>query len=239
MIQCDSKFTQSLLAQNFRNQWCDKTYVCPGYVDTIKFFKEHISRLDARKKLGHPCWQTEDVCFFTLRRHAPRMGIENFIRAYHWVRPRLNSDINFRIIVGGKGPLTGQLHELVESLNLRNNVFFTGEIPNEEIVLHYRAADCFVLPSFSMECFGLIILEAFASGTPVIATPVGAIPETLGPFAAESLSEATEPESIGRKMLEFLQDRRSQRSELDYREFASRFEKKLILNHLEKIVVEA
>jgi glycosyltransferase involved in cell wall biosynthesis len=51
-------------------------------------------------------------------------------------------------------------------------VYFAGFVPDDELPLYYQAADLFVLPTRSLEGFGLITLEAFASELPVVGTPV-------------------------------------------------------------------
>ena len=54
-----------------------------------------------------------------------------------------------------------------------------GEVSEQDLPLMYGACDAFVLPTRSLECFGLIAIEALSAGRPVMATPVGAIPEVL------------------------------------------------------------
>ena len=66
-------------------------------------------------------------------------------------------------------------------------VHFLGHIPEENLPQMYQASDFFVLPTRKLEGFGLVILEAMASGTPVLGTPIGGIPEVIGPFDRELL----------------------------------------------------
>ncbi len=60
----------------------------------------------------------------------------------------------------------------------------------------YGAADAFVLPTSELECFGLPVLESLACGRPVLAAPVGAIPELLRPFEPAWLADGSSPEAI-------------------------------------------
>ena len=238
-IQCDSNFTRLTLAQDFPKQTGQRMVVCPGYVDLDKFTVHQVPRSQVRQQLGD-VWKTEDIIFFTLRRHVERMGIGNLIKACAWLREKIsNSGLpNFRLIIGGDGPLRKQLEALKRDLKLDDYVYFVGRLPEENLELAYRAANCFVLPTRGLECFGLIILESFAAGTPVIATPVGSIPEVLGPFAQESLTENTEPEAIGKAMLDFMIHNKWQDREHELYQHAKMYDKKIVLQRLEKILIE-
>lgn len=235
VIQCDSEFTQSLLNKKFSRAVSGRTVVCPGYVDTKKFSLLDKPKRLVRSEIGYPDWQTDHTVFFCLRRHVRRMGIDNLVRAAAWLREKMAGQREFRVVIGGDGPLRGEFEKLTAELKLEKHVFFLGKIPEQDLAAHYQAADCFVLPTRALECFGLIILEAFACGTPVIATPVGSIPEVLGDFGHESLTAGSEPEDIGRSMLEFLDHPRRNHEQL--RRYAESFDKKKILDRLEKIVV--
>ena len=70
------------------------------------------------------------------------------------------------------------VHRAVERLGLDGRVRFLGHVEKPELAALYRGAACLVLPS-RYEGFGLPVLEAMASGTPVVATRVGALPEVV------------------------------------------------------------
>jgi glycosyltransferase involved in cell wall biosynthesis len=69
-----------------------------------------------------------------------------------------------------------------ERTGLRGRVEFRGYVPQEELAALYRGAACLIFPS-RYEGFGLPALEAMASGTPVVATTAGALPEVAGDAA--------------------------------------------------------
>jgi glycosyltransferase involved in cell wall biosynthesis len=74
--------------------------------------------------------------------------------------------------------LRPRLQKLVGSLRLDDRVEFTGRLHGEELARRYRSADCFVLPSLA-ESFSMSLLEAMASGLPVVASRIGGIPELV------------------------------------------------------------
>jgi glycosyltransferase involved in cell wall biosynthesis len=113
------------------------------------------------------------------------MGLENLIEACARLR---TSGAPFSLFIGGEGPLRPALEAQVRGAGLSDIISFLGRIPDETLPRWYAAADAFLLPTAQLECFGLVALEAMASGRPVLATPVGAIPEVVGRYEKEWLS---------------------------------------------------
>jgi len=73
--------------------------------------------------------------------------------------------------------------QLLQNDQIRQHVEFLGAITGPAKIKAFRSADIFILPSYS-EAFPTVVLEAMAAGLPVVATPVGALPEVFG---AESI----------------------------------------------------
>ena len=147
----------------------------PGGVD-LERFGPRPSRPEAAAKLGLP---GDRRIVLTVRRLAGRMGLEELIRAMPDVI-RLHPDV--LLVVVGKGDLRGALEGLSRSAGVAEAVLFTGFAPDDDLPLYYRAAELFVLPTRSLEGFGLVTLEALSSGMPVVGTPTGATPEILRPL---------------------------------------------------------
>ena len=72
----------------------------------------------------------------------------------------------------------GEMLDYIDCHHLRNNVVFTGALSNEDVRSLYLACDVFVLPSL-VEANPLVILEAMASGKPIVATKIGSIPDEI------------------------------------------------------------
>jgi rhamnosyl/mannosyltransferase len=83
-------------------------------------------------------------------------------------------DIPAKLIVIGNGPMEKEWRNLASKLKINEKVFFLGEIGGEQLAHFYGASDIFVLPACERsEAFGLVQVEAMASGLPVISTELG------------------------------------------------------------------
>ncbi len=81
---------------------------------------------------------------------------------------------NVHVTLGGTGPMEVECRALVTELNLSSRVTFAGDITDEDLPSYYQQADAFVLPSNARsEAFGIVLLEAMATGLPCISTELG------------------------------------------------------------------
>ena len=79
---------------------------------------------------------------------------------------------NKKLVLIGNGALENTLKELTVKLEINKQVFFLGRLSREEVCAEMLKADCFVLTS-NYETFGVVLIEALASGLPLIATKCG------------------------------------------------------------------
>ncbi|WP_036480082.1 glycosyltransferase family 4 protein [Myxosarcina sp. GI1] len=158
----------------------EKIHIIPGGVD-LNRFNIDISATEARDRLN---WHLDRPTIFCIRRLARRMGLENLIAAIAKVRDRHRDVI---LYIAGKGVLATTLQQQISALELENNVKLLGYVSDEQLPLCYRAANFSVVPTLSLEGFGLIVVESLAAGTPVLGTAVGGIPEILQPFCNDLL----------------------------------------------------
>jgi glycosyltransferase involved in cell wall biosynthesis len=198
-VQCFSEFTARRLAELYGRAVRGKVLVSPGWVD-IDRFQPVVDRAAVRSGLGS-AWQTPKPLFLTVRRLEARMGLEALIEA---ARILCDQRLEFRLLIGGAGSLEPRLRQMVDEHCLHETVCVLGRIPDDQLPLCFAAADCFVLPTRVLECFGLIILEAYACGIPVIGTPVGAIPELVAPQGREWLTAGVESRDLAERMAAFL-----------------------------------
>jgi rhamnosyl/mannosyltransferase len=79
-----------------------------------------------------------------------------------------------RLTIVGTGPMQAEWQGLTRELDLTDRVAFAGEVADEDLPDYYRRADIFVLPSNARsEAYGIVLLEAMASGLPCITTELG------------------------------------------------------------------
>lgn len=78
------------------------------------------------------------------------------------------------LLVVGSGPMEAEWRQLSQALDLTEKVFFVGEVSDTDLPAYYHACDVFVLPaSERSEAYGLVQIEAMASGRPVVCTELG------------------------------------------------------------------
>jgi len=108
---------------------------------------------------------------FAMGRHVHQKGFDVLIRAWHQLHL-----LDFDLVIGGSGMDTELLQGLIRELKLEGSLHLIGRLDRNGVVSHLQHASCFVLPS-RHEPFGIVVLEAMAARTPVIATAVGGVPE--------------------------------------------------------------
>ena len=106
-------------------------------------------------------------------RLAPKKRVQDLIEAFATV---VDDRPESELVIVGTGSQRDDLERLAESLGVAEAVRFEGHVPDEEIPEYYASAELFVLPSV-WEGHPLTLLEAWAAGTPVIATDVEGIAE--------------------------------------------------------------
>ncbi|QDZ40566.1 glycosyltransferase family 1 protein [Euhalothece natronophila Z-M001] len=139
-----------------------------------------ISYQQAREKLG---FSPKENIIFYIGRFDPRKGIETLVRAV--ANSKLRGQEPLRLIIGGAyrpgqsdGEEKERISKIVEELGLSDITEFPGRIADENLPTYFAAADVCVVPSH-YEPFGLVPIEAMASGTPVVGSAVGGLNFTV------------------------------------------------------------
>jgi len=108
----------------------------------------------------------EDVAVLYVGRISFEKNIDKIIKALAIVRDKKIN--NVKLLLVGEGTAMKELKKLVESLGLESLVKFVGPVNSDMVKYYYQASDVFAFTSTS-ETFGMVIIEAFASGLPVLA----------------------------------------------------------------------
>jgi glycosyltransferase involved in cell wall biosynthesis len=150
----------------------------------------------------------------------PRKNLIHLLEAFILVCREV--DEPYRLVVSGqKGWLVGSLRRYYKAYPLRERIFFTGYVPEEDLPYLMNGAELFVFPSL-YEGFGLPVLEAMSCGTPVITSNCSSLPEIVGTAAV--LTDPADVRGLADRIIEVL-SRPEERERLRQagREQAARF----------------
>ncbi|MBL4868784.1 MAG: glycosyltransferase family 4 protein [Pseudomonadales bacterium] len=148
----------------------DKTTVILNGVNNSIFFNR--DKLELRKQLALP---SETKIFLYAGNFNIEKGLCYLIEAYSMLS---KNQSNIMLCVVGSGPLEQEINGQINSLGIGDTVKLCGRVPHSDIPLYLGAADFLCLPSLREGCPN-IVLEALASGTPVLSSRVGAVPDVL------------------------------------------------------------
>ena len=176
----------------------DNVSVIPPGVDLSRFHP--MSQRQSRDYLGYG--PEKNILF--VGRLEPLKGIDNLFRAVASLENLKSITLS---VVGGDGNSQEKirLEALVKKMRLNQTVHFLGPIPQEELPIHYNAADVCVLPSY-YESFGLAALEAAACGKPVVASEVGGLPAIVNDGVTGYLVPPKRMDVIAERLCELLED---------------------------------
>jgi glycosyltransferase involved in cell wall biosynthesis len=191
-----SKAFGTILHQEYQVPW-SKIHIIPGGVDVSRF-QPNLSRQEARTQLN---WPQDRPILFTPRRLVHRVGLDKLLTAIATIKPKVP---DVWLAIAGKGPLKLDLERQATELGLHDHVRFLGFLPDDELPIAYQAADLTIMPSQSLEGFGLVLLESLACGTPALGTPIGGMPEILEPFSPDLITASTEATAIAERIEELL-----------------------------------
>lgn len=117
-------------------------------------------------------------------------------------------DPSILLFIVGDGPEKQSLENLANDLDITENVCFLGNLPRKELQLCYKNASVFVLPSIihknQTEGLGVVLLEAMASGVPVIGSNIGGIPDIIKDGVNGLLVPPGDPDALAAAIINIL-----------------------------------
>ena len=166
--------------------------VIPNGINTSTFNPSNYSE-KIRKKYG------DNILFYSgLMIYRKRIPV--LLEAMRYL---INQMPKIHLILAGDGPMLNYLKNLAKTYGLQKNTTFLGFINENELLKYYATSDLYIFPS-ELEGFGQVILEAMASGTPVICVnkpPMAEIIENGGlPF------KLNDPKDLSKKIIELLKN---------------------------------
>lgn len=174
-----------------------KIRIVPGGADLDRF-DTSLTTEEARDHFG---WKKDAHIIVSVRRLARRMGLENLITTVL----RLKDDYpDLQLKIGGKGPIEGELRELIARHQLEGNIEMLGYVAEEDLPVVYAAADLSVVPTLKLEGFGLITVESLAAGTPCLVTPVGGLPGVVSDLSPSLILPDTSVDSLVARLKDVL-----------------------------------
>jgi len=175
-----------------------KRFMVPNFVDTDRFVPG--DRAAARAGLGLPPEATILLCCAAIRRVHKR--VDWLVQAF--AAARRPGDGTMLVVAGGREPDSDTIIAEGRAL-LGDAVRFMVDVPRQDLLTLYQAADVFVLPSLS-EMFGIVLVEALACGLPVLCHDTPDFRYVVGP--AGLYRDLSQCGSFAAALAEMLTDRR-------------------------------
>jgi phosphatidylinositol alpha-mannosyltransferase len=133
-------------------------------------------------------------------RLEPRKGVEYLIRAF----PRIKAELpKARLVIVGDGGLMDESRKLANRLG-SPDVFFEGHVPGQQLPGYFQRADLVCVPSTGNESFGIVIAEAMAAGTPVVASRINGFKTLIEDRRTGVFAEPRDPDSFAEQAIAVL-----------------------------------
>jgi glycosyltransferase involved in cell wall biosynthesis len=192
-ITSNSSFTKSRILEI-----TDTTVNVIGFGPAVGEIQSAVKREHAKK--ANP---RKQILF--VGRFIERKGTEYLIKAM----PEIVDKIDCELVLVGVGDLEGELRQIAEDLGVEQHIKFAGVLSNEELNTRYREADVFVLPAIvdskgDTEGLGVVLIEALAYNTPVIASKVGGIIDIVKHRETGMLVPEKDPSALATAVVEIL-----------------------------------
>lgn len=188
-VRCISRFNETYLTEHYPDECAGKTQVVHVGVD----LKSYVN--------GNPRAQNGETVLLTVAAFKPYKGHSTLVKACRLLN---ESGVSFRLALVGDGPLFQEISRQIEASGISPRIELLGNQAQQAVTEHLARATIFVLPSVvapngQMEGIPVALMEAMASGRPVIASSLSGVSELVedgvhgllvAPGDAEGLAEA-------------------------------------------------
>lgn len=193
------KYIEDMLIKNGVNP--QKIYRVPTGVDISKFSGNRNGLL--RKELGI---SDNNLLIGFVSVVRSDKGPHYFVRSIPYL---LNYNKNLKFVIVGDGSFLNKTKAIADELNLRNFLYFTGH--RDDIPSVMSDLDIFVLPAIKPEGIPQALLQAFASGVPVVASDIGGVNEVAIHNETAVLVKPREPEELAKAIINLVENKNLQR----------------------------
>jgi phosphatidylinositol alpha-mannosyltransferase len=169
--------------------------IIPNGVDTHRF-RPDVPRIEKLAGIKGPK-------ILYVGRMEPRKGFPYILEAFKLVKREIPDAV---LVACGKGPNLELYKESVPT-ELRDSVLFEGFIPAELLPSYYAAADLYTSPAVGGETFGIVLVEAMACGTPVVASRISGYAQVIESGVNGILTDIWDPETYARDIIRVLVDK--------------------------------
>ena len=197
--RCDFVFAPTAGMQDYLTDIChvpvENTGILPTGIEQANF---NVTAAEIRRLYG----AEHMPLLLTVSRMASEKNVSFLLESLARVKALYRKP--FRMLMIGDGPDKKSLEERSRMLGLQEDIVFTGTIPNERIAAYFKAADGFLFAS-KTETQGIVVLEAFAGATPVIAVKASGV-EDLVDDGVNGILTGEDTEEYAARVTEFLKE---------------------------------
>lgn len=137
-------------------------------------------------------------------RFEPRKGLKYLLQAFPMVLKEIPTA---KLVVVGQGFLERYYRRYVEE-HIKEHVFFVGHVPANELPRYYASCDLFCSPATGAESFGIVLLEAMATGTPIVCSDIPGYRTIMEEGNEGLFFRACDPSSLAERIIFTLKDRK-------------------------------
>lgn len=208
---CNYVFAPTAGIRNYLMKTCkvspEKTGILPTGIEEKNYHVSMAEKEEIRKKYN----AVNCPIFLTVSRMSHEKNVGFLLECLEEFKKRYGKP--FRMLMVGDGPNRKEYEKKCEVLQIRDEVIFTGIIPNEELSAYFGAADAFLFAS-KTETQGIVVLEAFAGSTPVLAVRASGVEDLVTEEVNGMLTEENKDDYVD-VMMNFCKDSQK-RSEMAY-----------------------
>lgn len=173
--------------------------IIPYGVD-FKRFRQTLSKDEIRSQFNIP---KDEIILFSLQRLSKEKRVDLLIRSMEYIS---KGEKKVKLIIGGKGPEESFLKQLVKQMNLSSKIMFAGHIRKDDLPKYFVMSDIFVLHS-TYETFGAVLVEAMATGKPIVSVKSTAIPDVIDDGINGLLVEPNNPKAFAESVIKLIRNK--------------------------------